>query len=316
MKTFLFSFLLLGSISLFSQTGNGITVKARVYLEGALINNGNAVSSTGRPLMRDNLRLSPFSSESYLPLNDPYKYGHPNFDITARFNHLPANQPGNQHQIDPSVLTISGDDAIVDWVFMELRSPSDSTQVVATRSCLVQRDGDIVDLDGTGPVFFENTTGNLFYVAVRHRNHLGAMTRLVNISQIIDFTAPTTPVFDFGVVSPTLDYTGMAQNATVISGYNALFGGDFNSDGAVKAMGANDDLSTLMYDVIFHSPNTLYRSSYDSAIGYFNSDFNLNSKSKFDNPFDDTNFLYGQVFFYPNNVKLHLNYASLIEQLP
>ncbi len=316
MKTFLVSILLFGSFSLFSQSGNGVTVKARVYLEGALMNNGNAVSSTGRPLMRDNLRQSPFTNTSYIPLNDPYKFAHPNFDITARFTHIPANQASNQHQINPAVLTVSGDDAIVDWVFMELRSPADSTLVLATRSCLLQRDGDIVDLDGTSPVFYENITGNIFYVAIRHRNHLGAMSRWVNIGQLVDFTAPSTPIYDFGLVSPSLNYTGQAQNSNVIEGYNALFGGDFNADGIVKAMGANDDLSVIMYDVIFHSPNSEYRSSYDSAIGYFNSDYNLNSKTKFDNPFDDTNFLYGQVFFYPNNVKLHLNYASIIAQLP
>ena len=68
MKTYLFSFaLLLGSLAISAQ----ITVKARVYLEGALMNNGNALSSSGKPLMRDNLRLSPFTNTSYIPLNDP-----------------------------------------------------------------------------------------------------------------------------------------------------------------------------------------------------------------------------------------------------
>ena len=80
----------------------------------------------------------------------------------------------------------------------------------------------------------------------------------------------------------------------------------------IKVMGANDDLSSLMFDVIFHSSNATYRGSFDSAIGYFNSDFNLNSKSKFDNPFDDTNLLYSQIFFYPNNNQLLINFASLV----
>ena len=313
MKTYLFSFaLLLGSLAISAQ----ITVKARVYLEGALMNNGNALSSSGKPLMRDNLRLSPFTNTSYIPLNDPYKYGHPNFDITSRYTHVPANQAASQHQINATVLDVTGDDAIVDWVFMELRSPIDSSGIVATRSCLVQRDGDVVDMDGVSPVLFPTVNGNFFYVALRHRNHLGAMTKIRDVSQVVDFTSPNTPMYDFGQVSASLNYTGKSQNYTVINGYGALFAGDFNADGAIKVMGANDDLSSLMFDVIFHSSNATYRGSFDSAIGYFNSDFNLNSKSKFDNPFDDTNLLYSQIFFYPNNNQLLINFASLVEQLP
>ena len=35
-----------------------LTLRVRVYLEAALVNNNNATSSTGRPLMRDNLGQS------------------------------------------------------------------------------------------------------------------------------------------------------------------------------------------------------------------------------------------------------------------
>lgn len=314
MKTYLlFLFLFIGSFTLSAQ----VTLKARVYLEGALMNNGNALSSTGKPLMRDNLRLSPFTSATYIPMSDPYKFGHPNFDITARYNHVPPNQPISQHQIqDAAVLAVSGDNAIVDWVFVELRSPDNATQILGTRSCLVQRDGDIVDLDGVSPVAFPNTSGTQFYVAIRHRNHLGAMCMPADINQTIDFTSPNTAMFDFGEVSATLNYTGLAQNKDVMPNYRALYGGDFNGDGIVKANGSNDDQIVLMYDVIFHSSNSDYRSVFDSAVGYYNSDFNLNSKSKFDNPFDDTNLLYGQIYFYPNNAAFIANFSAIIEQIP
>ncbi|MBK8372321.1 MAG: hypothetical protein IPL20_13375 [Saprospiraceae bacterium] len=49
-------------------------IRARVYLEGALMENGDARSSTNRPLMRDNLRVSPYTGLNYIPVRDPYSY--------------------------------------------------------------------------------------------------------------------------------------------------------------------------------------------------------------------------------------------------
>jgi hypothetical protein len=52
------------------------------------------------------------------------------------------------------------------------------------------------------------------------------------------------------------------------------------------------------------------------AIGYFQGDFDLNSKAKFDNPSDDKNMLFSQVLFYPQNEFIIANYNFIIEQLP
>ena len=159
------------------------------------MNNGNALSSSGKPLMRDNLRLSPFTNSFLHPIEWPLQVRSSKFwyyrpDIPT---YLPIKLP-LQHQINAAVLDVASDDAIVDWVFMELRSPIDSSGIVATRSCLVQRDGDVVDLDGFSPVLFPTVNGNFFYVALRHRNHLGAMTKIRDISQVVDFTSPNTPM--------------------------------------------------------------------------------------------------------------------------
>ena len=300
----------------FSQT-SGVMINARVYLEGALMDNNNAVSSTGKPLMRDNLRLSPFSGKTYIPLLDPYKYEHPNLNITSKYTHLPSNQPQSMHEIlDTAVLDNTGENAIVDWVFLELRSPTDSTHVVATRSCLVQRDGDIVDLDGISHVNFPTVTGTEFFVAIRHRSHLAAMTHKTDITQLIDFTIQNVPIFDFGFISNSLNYSDLAQNEYVKFGYRALWGGDFNADGQIKSDGPNDDMSYLYSDVIFYPNNPNMRASYDNTLGYYNTDFNMNSKAKFDNPFDDKNMLYSQILFYINNSHFYSNYDFFIAQIP
>ena len=38
------------------------------------------------------------------------------------------------------------------------------------------------------------------------------MTRKTDVTQLIDFTKQNISMFDFGVVSNSLDYTGLSQN--------------------------------------------------------------------------------------------------------
>ena len=47
-------------------------LRIRVYLEGAIMENDDAKSSENKPLMRDNLRISPFTGSNYIPVVDPY----------------------------------------------------------------------------------------------------------------------------------------------------------------------------------------------------------------------------------------------------
>ena len=82
----------------------------------------------------------------------------------------------------PDLLGVPEDpgDAIVDWVFLSLRvqMPNQTFMTAATRSALLQRDGDIVDVDGVSAVVFANLADGDYFVEVRHRNHLGVMTAL------------------------------------------------------------------------------------------------------------------------------------------
>ena len=66
------------------------------------------------------------------------------------------------------ILTTTGNDAIIDWVFLELRSTHN--EVVATRAALVQADGDLMEIDGSNEIKFNTLSGN-YYVTGRHRNH-------------------------------------------------------------------------------------------------------------------------------------------------
>ncbi|MEM9544651.1 MAG: Ig-like domain-containing protein [Bacteroidota bacterium] len=296
-----------------------IAIKLRVYLEGALINNNGDFSIiSGRPLMRDDLRISPFTGENYIPASDPYSFVHDPFVNTpAMFVKMGPGLISKNTAISDSagVFSVSGDNAIVDWVHVELRSKDDPTVPIATRSGLLQRDGDVVDLDGVSDLRFDGVSADSFYVKVKHRSHLAAMSMKVASDQLIDFTDPNFEVFNHGSsYDATFNYTGLSQKENIVPGYTALWAGDFDSNGQVKFTNPNDDLNILFLDVLFSSPEFLI--NYNDAIGYFTGDYNMNSKAKYTNPDDDTNLLFGQLLLYPLNTSFLSNFNGLIEQVP
>ncbi len=318
-----------------------LTIKVRVYLEGALLNNGGEIGTTHtRQLMRDDLRESGFTAARYIPDTDPYgalsatsweglneKYDHVLSGLISKFTFV----------ADPStVFAVTGEDAITDWVFVELRDKADNTSVISTRSGLVQRDGDVVELDGDFGLRFPGVDVDDYYVVVRHRNHLGAMTAAAQtpyqLADLVDFTQAATGIFDFGTskFSGTYDYTGLAQKAygiyttTTDDDYLALWGGDFDGNGKIKYTNPADDLNWLLgnvlgYEIKDGSGTVIdynFFTNFDFAFGYLEGDYDMNSKSKYDNPNDDKNMHYGQLLFYPLNTQYLSNFDFFIEQIP
>ena len=312
-----------------------VTIKVRVYIEGSLLNNDNEIgTSHTRPLMRDNLRVSPYNALRYIPDNDPYgpmsamtwegnneKYNHVQSGLITKFTFV----------ADPiTVFGVEGENAITDWVFVELRSKLDYTSIVSTRSGLLQRDGDIVDLDGESGLRFSGIDVDDYYVVVRHRNHFGAMTADAKtpnqLDELVDFTMVETGFFDFGDTKfgGAYDYTNLAQNKNSKIGYLALWAGDFNGNGKIKYTSPDDDLIILFgdivgYEVLDEDDNFIdynYYTNYDLAYGYFSSDYDMNSKSRFNNPLDDKNMLYGTTLFYKLNNHFIHNFDFFIEQIP
>ena len=296
-----------------------VSVNIRMYLEGAIMQNEGATSNTsGEPLMRDDLRKSPFTGKNYIPICDPYTYQEDPFvNIPSQYNRLGPGLLTENLCIQDSlkVFSVIGENAIVDWVHIELMSKDDMTQPIATRSGLLQRDGDVVDLDGTSPLRFQGINVDSFYVVVNHRSHLGTMSMKVSNTELIDFTSIDFDVFDFGTsLGNGIDYAGLAQNTNAINGFNVLWSGDFDSDGKIKFTNPNDDHNIVFVDVLFSSPDFL--ANYNNAFGYYTGDFNMNSKTKYTNPNDDINYLFAQVLLYPLNGAFLANYNGFIEQIP
>jgi len=227
----------------------------KVLLQGAH-------QSTPTPgLMRDDLRVV-----GQVPLVEPYAAL-----PTASFVHSAS---GGGETIPSSVLATTGTgNDIVDWVFAELRRSSDGA-VVATRSVLIERDGDVVDVDGTNTkVPYVNFAGETagagpYYVAIRHRNHVGVRTPgTLGLSRTV-----TTP-WDFT--------TGAAQamssiQASLGSGLFGMYGGNANSNNSTRYTGggAINDNAYLLNTVLGGVKGTIVTT-------YSLGDLNMNGSARY-----------------------------------
>lgn len=136
-------------------------------------------------MMNDQLRSA---VPVLIPTTEPY--------TSLGYTH---HKGGGGETCDASVFTVTGNDAIVDWVFVELRSKSDATKVTHTRSGLIQRDGDVVDVDGVSPLGFRYADPDDYFVVIKHRNHLGVRTAavksLTSLTPTIDLTTSLSSVY-------------------------------------------------------------------------------------------------------------------------
>ena len=241
-----------------------VSVAAKAFLEGPF--------NSGTSLMNDALR-----SLAAFPTTDPY----PGLGYT----HVGS---GNSGTVAPAVLAVSGNNAIVDWVLLELRSSSTPTTILASRSALVQRDGNVVDLNGTSPVSFGVAPGN-YYVAVRHRNHLACMTSaavaLSGTPATVDFTAAATGTFGTNARKTV----GTAQ---------VLYTGDVTFNGEAKYTGSSNDRDPILVTVGSTTPNNIIANAYSTR------DVNLNGNVQYTGSGNDRDPILVNVgSTTPNNVR-------------
>ena len=328
---FILSLLVMSTFCVATTSAQGVTVNARAYLEVALINSFGTGTTHDRPLMRDDLRNNPFTDTRVIPDNDIYQTplivnDFVTIDITGSYTHV-ACGAYNQYKtilLPNTIFSVTGEDAIVDWIFLELRDKNDYTNIVATRSGLVQRDGDIVDIDGTSEVFFPDVPTDSYFLVVRHRNHLGVMTKYPitaeDLSTLVDFSDLNTDIFDFANEDSEFNYSGMALANINVEGYelNALWAGDCNADGRVSYRGDGNDLTVIHEEVAGFDMtlNPMFKLDFQLSVGYLQGDVDMNGKVKFNNPDDDKNIVLVQLTLYNLNTKNIANFAHLVEQLP
>lgn len=222
----------------------GIVLNAKVFLSG------NYVPAAG--LMHDSLRV-----KNLIPLLQPYG----------------AMGYSGLETMNPTVLLTTGANAVVDWVLVELRS--DTSTMVMRKAGLLQRDGDIVDVDGVSPLTIPVSAGN-YYVVIKHRNHLGVMSAsriaLSSTPTTVDFTSLSTATFKKGGAFGS-DYA-----LRTLGSVRALWAGNTNGNGNIKVTGAGSDAETTLLKVLLESVNTETLSSFIVYNQYYREDANLDGK--------------------------------------
>jgi hypothetical protein len=184
-----------------------------VYLNAKTILEGPYNSTTG--LMNDALR-----SQGGLPATEPYS--------ALGYTHV----GGGNEAMTNNAFSVTGNDAIVDWVMVELRDKNNAQAVIATRSGLLQRDGDIVDVDGTSPLAF-GALADDYYVVVRHRNH-------VRFRSNVAITFPSSGAVTLNFANGSTPTFGSAALKTIGAGVKAMYAGDPSGNGLVGASDINN----------------------------------------------------------------------------
>ena len=238
----------LGAIAVVPQLSY-CTLQTKLFLQGSY--NGTN--------MNDNLR-----SLGLIPLIDPYQ----GLSTTT-----------------PSVLQVEGSNAIVDWVFIEVRNSMNPSQIEYATSALIQRDGDVVSTNGTSPIIIPLPPEN-YYIVVKHRNHLGVSTSIpisLTINTILDFTSIST----WG-----------EQSTLNINGVKVLWAGDSNSDGIIKYTGSNNDRDLILNKIGGIVPT-------NTTSGYFREDVNMDGWVKYTGANNDRDLILFNIGgIIPTNIKI------------
>lgn len=251
-----------------------VLISPAAYLQGPLLLSGTAI-------MDDSLRAG-----GYIPTTSPYS------------DALTTTAP---------VLAVTGNDAIIDWVLIELRDETNNAIVSGSSSALLQADGDIVGTDGTSTLSINVAPGN-YYVAVRHQNHLSVMTNAV-----VALSGTTTSVdFRDGVLAT---FGSNAQTTYGIqAGLSAMWAGNANDGGNVRFAGASNDANQVK-DYILAAPGNILSLLTYNFTGYHLEDVNLNGAARFAGADNDANVIKDNVLNHPGNILSLITY-TITDTLP
>lgn len=258
-----------------------VLIDSKIFLQGPLLN----PSIPG--LMNDNLR-----SLGYLPTNTPYSDG--------------ATVAASVFNTGGTSGTGLAQDDIVDWVLVELRSANDRGNLINERSALLQRDGDIVALDGVSDLIMTAGPTN-YYVVLNHRNHLGAMT-----ASTFGLTEATATVVN--LKSNEVSTFGNNARVDMGSGNWALWTGDTNGANQSRFSGASNSVNVIKDFVLADPANVLNFITFGST-GYLNIDVDMNGTGKFSGSNNDSNIIKDNVVAHPGNVLNFITY-TISETVP
>jgi len=258
-------------VSVVNNTADdGVTVSVRAMLQGAY--------DSKTALMVDTLNTLGLLPNTQPYQADPFKYA-------------------GTETLSTVVQEMAGNDAVVDWILVELRTGLDT--VAASRALILQRDGDVVDSQtGSNLLHFAKVKAGNYYVSVRHRNHLG----MVSASPIS--LSSTAKALNFASSAMVVN----GDETRIVTGTLALmWAGDINVSNTLSANGPNNDVTSLLGRVITAGDNTQSNTNH-ILTGYINTDLNFDGKTLFTGPGNDTTLLVGNILLHPLNNGFAANY--------
>jgi len=220
-----------------------ITLLINVFLQGPYDN------STG--LMKDDLRVA-----GLIPSIEPYS------GLGYQFQ---GGNGGNE-QISSAFLAQSGNQAVLDWILVELRSKNDIANIIASKAAILCRNSTIVGADGNLLTF--TVPADDYFVAVIHRNHLGIVTAAPHSLNPSGITM-------MNLSDGSVPLNGGIANAQVLENNTYLmYAGDVNGDQILKYAGAGNDRDLVLLQIGGSVPTNVL-SSYERA------DINLDGQIKY-----------------------------------
>ncbi len=249
-----------------------LLVTPKIFLQGAY---ANGVT----PLMKDDLR-----NLNLIPASEPYTGI--NF-VTPALRGSGGGETASSAVIGSTAP--ASDNAIVDWVLVQLHSIVSPFPVISQRAALLQKDGDIVDVDGISPLNLAGNAAGSYYISVKHRNHIG-----VRSASPLSLAKVTNTNYDFSAalsqaLTPSTN-TAMTNKfgSTITTPVFMLWGGNANSNTTTRYSGpANDEAQLLNTCLSSLKANTVN--------GYLNCDLNMNGAIKYSGPNNDEAFLLNTV---------------------
>jgi hypothetical protein len=193
----------------------------------------------------------------------------------------------------------------VDWIEVELRDATTPSFVEKSYSFFLDGNGNVLNINGNVGAKLTGLVKDQYYVAVRHRNHLGAMT-----ASPINFTTGSSFSFDFTAGTGIYGTNAMRDMGSDW----ALWAGDANGDGKVVFQGADNDPTPVGNVVSGDIGNTNNEFTY-IVNGYNNSDINMDGQVIFQGADNDPTPIGNSVSNHPGNTNNEFTY-TVNDQLP
>ena len=202
-----------------------------------------------------------------------------------------------------------------------MRDANDPSIVAHQRAALIQRDGDVVDTDGTSSLGFSGANQDSYYISIRHRNHLGVMSAdpiEFNLTMpSIDFTQASTATYQLpgstGSVYAQQSHLGNMRALWPGNLSNAEIG-NTHSGNRIIYQGTGSDVEGAYFKVLLDPLNTSVLPNH-VVFDYHRADANMDGRVIYQGGNSDADIVFFTIVLFPENTSFLPNYV-LFEQIP